>query len=102
MISLQQRADLQRQIGVIVNDVRAFVDGWDVKQRVLGAFFYPFISENFNVYMLYANGCRLSMRHYLRTNGSGDIVLYKKQNECHQGLLLIFIASSDFALKESV
>jgi type I restriction enzyme M protein len=51
MTSLQQRADLQRQIWVIANDVRGSVDGWDFKQYVLGTLFYRFISENFEVYI---------------------------------------------------
>ena len=32
MTSLQQRAELQRQIWAIANDVRGSVDGWDFKQ----------------------------------------------------------------------
>ena len=49
--STQQRAELQRQIWQIANDVRGSVDGWDFKQYVLGALFYRFISENFASYM---------------------------------------------------
>ncbi len=45
MTSLQQRAELHRQIWQIANDVRGSVDGWDFKQYVLGALFYRFISE---------------------------------------------------------
>lgn len=48
---LQQRAELQRRIWQIANDVRGSVDGWDFKQYVLGALFYRFISENFSHYM---------------------------------------------------
>ena len=51
MTSLQQRAELHRQIGQIVNDVRGSVDGRDFKQYVLGALFYRFISENFVSYI---------------------------------------------------
>lgn len=51
MTSLQQRAELHRQIWAIANDVRGSVDGWDFKQYVLGALFYRFISENFASYM---------------------------------------------------
>jgi len=51
MTSTQQRADLQRQIWQIANDVRGSVDGWDFKQYVLGALFYRFISENFASYI---------------------------------------------------
>ena len=51
MTSLQQRAELHRQIWAIANDVRGSVDGWDFKQYVLGALFYRFISENFSSYM---------------------------------------------------
>lgn len=47
MTSLQQRAELHRQIWDIANDVRGSVDGWDFKQYVLGVLFYHFISENF-------------------------------------------------------
>jgi len=50
MTSTQQRAELQRQIWAIANDVRGAVDGWDFKQYVLGALFYRFISENFAAY----------------------------------------------------
>ena len=41
MTGSQQRAALQRQIWQIANDVRGAVDGWDFKQYVLGALFYP-------------------------------------------------------------
>ncbi|MEQ1975991.1 type I restriction-modification system subunit M [Xenorhabdus sp. SGI240] len=51
MTSTQQRAELQRQIWQIANDVRGSVDGWDFKQYVLGTLFYRFISENFANYM---------------------------------------------------
>jgi len=51
MTSTQQRAELQRQIWQIANDVRGSVDGWDFKQYVLGTLFYRFISENFINYM---------------------------------------------------
>ncbi|HIH0956168.1 TPA: type I restriction-modification system subunit M [Vibrio cholerae] len=51
MTSLQQRAELQRQIWAIANDVRGSVDGWDFKQYVLGTLFYRFISENFVSYI---------------------------------------------------
>ena len=51
MTSTQQRAQLQRQIWQIANDVRGSVDGWDFKQYVLGTLFYRFISENFSNYI---------------------------------------------------
>lgn len=51
MVSTQQRAELQRQIWQIANEVRGAVDGWDFKQYVLGSLFYRFISENFARYM---------------------------------------------------
>ena len=51
MTSLQQRAELQRQIWAIANEVRGSVDGWDFKQYVLGTLFYRFISENFTDYI---------------------------------------------------
>ncbi|NLZ64399.1 MAG: type I restriction-modification system subunit M [Lentisphaerae bacterium] len=50
MTSSQQRAELQRRIWQIANEVRGAVDGWDFKQYVLGALFYRFISENFSAY----------------------------------------------------
>ncbi|MEM7046705.1 MAG: type I restriction-modification system subunit M [Pseudomonadota bacterium] len=46
-----QRAELQRQIWRIANEVRGAVDGWDFKQYVLGTLFYRFISENFASYI---------------------------------------------------
>ncbi len=49
--AIQQRAELQRRIWQIANDVRGSVDGWDFKQYVLGTLFYRFISENFVNYM---------------------------------------------------
>jgi len=51
MTSTTQRAELQRKIWQIANEVRGSVDGWDFKQYVLGALFYRFISENFTAYM---------------------------------------------------
>ncbi len=51
MTSTEQRANLQRQIWQIANDVRGSVDGWDFKQYVLGTLFYRFISENFASYI---------------------------------------------------
>ena len=51
MTTIQQRAELQRQIWQIANDVRGAVDGWDFKQFVLGTLFYRFISENFSNYI---------------------------------------------------
>jgi type I restriction enzyme M protein len=51
MTSIQQRAELQRRIWQIANEVRGAVDGWDFKQYVLGCLFYRFISENFTDYI---------------------------------------------------
>ncbi len=51
MTATAQRAELQRSIWQIANDVRGSIDGWDFKQYVLGALFYRFISENFASYM---------------------------------------------------
>lgn len=51
MTNSQQRAELQRRIWQIANDVRGAVDGWDFKQYVLGTLFYRFISENFSAYI---------------------------------------------------
>ncbi len=49
--SRTERAELQRRIWQIANDVRGAVDGWDFKQYVLGTLFYRFISENFAGYI---------------------------------------------------
>ena len=65
MTSIQQRAELQRRIWQIANDVRGAVDGWDFKQYVLGALFYRFISENFAAYI----------------EGGDDSVEYAKLND---------------------
>lgn len=65
MTSLQQRAELHRQIWAIANDVRGSVDGWDFKQYVLGALFYRFISENFSSYM--EAGMRAYIMQHLMT-----------------------------------
>ena len=51
MTGIQQRAELQRRIWQIANEVRGSVDGWDFKQYVLGTLFYRFISENFASYI---------------------------------------------------
>ena len=51
MTGSEQRAELQRRIWQIANDVRGAVDGWDFKQYVLGSLFYRFISENFAGYI---------------------------------------------------
>ena len=51
MTGPEQRAELQRRIWQIANDVRGAVDGWDFKQYVLGSLFYRFISENFASYI---------------------------------------------------
>ncbi|MCP3898072.1 type I restriction-modification system subunit M N-terminal domain-containing protein, partial [Moraxella sp.] len=51
MTGIQQRAELQRRIWQIANEVRGSVDGWDFKQYVLGTLFYRFISENFEAYI---------------------------------------------------
>ncbi len=50
MTGSQQRAEIQRRIWQIANEVRGAVDGWDFKQYVLGTLFYRFISENFANY----------------------------------------------------
>lgn len=51
MTSAEERAELQRRIWQIANEVRGAVDGWDFKQYVLGTLFYRFISENFASYV---------------------------------------------------
>ena len=51
MTSIEQRNKLQSQIWKISNEVRGAVEGWDLKQYVLGMLFYRFISENFIKYI---------------------------------------------------
>ncbi|MDO4627406.1 MAG: type I restriction-modification system subunit M [Pasteurellaceae bacterium] len=51
MTASQQRAELQKKIWAIANEVRGAIDGWDFKQYVLGSLFYRFISENFVSYI---------------------------------------------------
>ena len=50
----EQRAELHRKIWAIADDVRGAVDGWDVKQYVLGILFYRFISENITDFFNFA------------------------------------------------
>ena len=47
----QERAELHRTIWNIANDLRGSVDGWDLKQYVLGILFYRYISENIAAYI---------------------------------------------------
>jgi type I restriction enzyme M protein len=47
----QQRAELQKTIWSIANDLRGSIDGWDFKSYVLGMLFYRFISENLTEYL---------------------------------------------------
>ena len=47
----QERAELQKTIWNIANDLRGSVDGWDFKQYVLGMLFYRYISENLTNYV---------------------------------------------------
>lgn len=51
MTGANEKAELERRIWQIANDVRGAVDGWDFKQYVLGTLFYRFISENFALHM---------------------------------------------------
>lgn len=51
MTKEQERAELQRIIWQIANDLRGAVDGWDFKSYVLGILFYRFISENITAYI---------------------------------------------------
>ncbi|AWX14437.1 type I restriction-modification system subunit M [Mergibacter septicus] len=75
MTSLQQRAELQRQIWAIANEVRGSVDGWDFKQYVLGTLFYRFISENFANYM---NGDDESINYAAMSDDDENINLIKE------------------------
>ena len=75
MTSLQQRAELQRQIWAIANDVRGSVDGWDFKQYVLGTLFYRFISENF---INYISGGDESINYAAMDDNNEDIALAKE------------------------
>lgn len=43
--AIQQRAELQRRIWQIANDVRDSVDGWDFKQYVLGTLFTVLLAK---------------------------------------------------------
>ena len=47
----QERAELQKTIWNIANELRGSVDGWDFKQYVLGMLFYRYISENLTNYI---------------------------------------------------
>lgn len=47
----QERDELHRTIWNMANDLRGSVDGWDLKQYVLGMLFYRYISENFTNYV---------------------------------------------------
>ena len=51
MTKEQERAELQRTIWQIANDLRGSMTGWDFKQYVLGMLFYRFISENLTNYL---------------------------------------------------
>ncbi|MFC6277477.1 type I restriction-modification system subunit M, partial [Psittacicella hinzii] len=51
MLFMEQRAELQRKIWQIADNVRGSIDGWDFKQYVLGILFYRFISEHLMDYM---------------------------------------------------
>ncbi len=75
MTSLQQRAELQRQIWAIANDVRGSVDGWDFKQYVLGTLFYRFISENF---VNYITGGDKSVNYAAMSDDDENIKLAKE------------------------
>lgn len=70
MTSLQQSAELHRQIWQIVN---GSVNGWDFKQYVLGALFYHFSSENFANFAPYPrveHTLIIKMDYYGMTDGS--------------------------------
>lgn len=47
----KQRADLQKTIWRIAEDLRGSVDGWDFKSYVLNMLFYRFISENLTTFL---------------------------------------------------
>ena len=51
MTKEHERAELHRAIWQIAIDLRGSVDGWVVKQYVLGMLFYRFISENLTNYI---------------------------------------------------
>ena len=46
-----ERAELQKTIWSIADELRGAVDGWDFKQYVLGMLFYRYISENLTNYI---------------------------------------------------
>lgn len=47
----QERDELHRSIGIIADNLRGSVDGWDFKHYVLGTMFYRYISENLTNYI---------------------------------------------------
>ena len=47
----KEREELHKTIWKIANELRGSVDGWDLKQYVLGLLFYRFISENIESYV---------------------------------------------------
>lgn len=85
MTSIQQRAELQRQIWAIANDVRGSVDGWDFKQYVLGTLFYRFISENF---VNYITGGDESQNYAAMSDDDENIKLAKKDTIKTKGYFL--------------
>lgn len=85
MTSIQQRAELQRQIWAIANDVRGSVDGWDFKQYVLGTLFYRFISENF---VNYITGGDESQNYATMSDDDENIKLAKKDTIKTKGYFL--------------
>ncbi|MBD4684440.1 type I restriction-modification system subunit M, partial [Xanthomonas citri pv. citri] len=69
MTAIQERAELQRRIWQIANEVRGSVDGWDFKQYVLGTLFYRFISEHFVNYSDDDENIKLGKEHVIKEKG---------------------------------
>lgn len=76
MIESKQRAELQRQIWQIANDVRGSIDGWDFKQYVLSTLFYRFISEDF------VNYVEAGDENINYASSSDDIISEEIKQEC--------------------
>lgn len=49
--NIQERDELHRSIGLIADNLRGSVDGWDFKHFVLGTMFYRYVSENLTNYI---------------------------------------------------
>ncbi|MWG18335.1 hypothetical protein GQE42_24965 [Escherichia coli] len=103
MTSIQQRAELHRQIWQIANDVRGSVDGWDFKQYVLGALFYRFISENFSSYIEAGDDsiCYAKLDDSVITDDIKDDAIKTKGYFIYPSQLFCNVAANDYNLSVS-